>query len=126
LNGLLASWKDERNNDTQTVSFKAQLLKVIYDTVPAIAGVRAARPKANTFLASQSAGQVLIRIADGKAGDFEALGIYNMLGHRVATLHPTGYMYLWNGRTEAGAQASTGVYFVQSGSRILGKFLYRN
>lgn len=126
LNGLLAPWKDEKNNDTQTVVFKAQMLKVTYDTVATPAGVRAAKPKADNFLASQSAGQVLIRPADGKAALFEAIGIYNMLGHRVTTLHPTGYMYLWNGRTEAGAQAPTGVYFVQSGSRILGKFLYRN
>jgi hypothetical protein len=126
LKGLLEAWKDEKNNDTQTVSFKAQMLKVTYDTVPAIANVRPAKPKAGGFFASQSAGQVLIRPADGKVAPSEALGIYNMLGHRVATLHPTGYMYLWNGRTAAGAQASTGVYFVQSGSRILGKFLYRN
>jgi hypothetical protein len=126
LNSLLKDWKDVKSNDTQTVVFKAQMLKVTYDTVPPIVGVRAAKPKASGFLASQSAGQVLIRPAEGKAGPAEALGIYNMLGHRVATLHPTGYLYLWNGRTTSGAQAPTGVYFVQSGSRILGKFLYRN
>lgn len=126
LASLLANWADIRSNDTQTVAFKAQMLKVTYDTVPPAARARAAKPKADGFLASQSAGQVLIRPAAGNSAPSEALGIYNMMGHRVATLHPTGYMYVWNGRTAAGAQAPTGVYFVQSGSRILGKFLYRN
>ena len=61
----------------------------------------------------------------GRSRPTEALGLSNMMGHRIATLHPTGYLYQWNGRTAAGAEAPTGVYFVQSGSRILGKFFYR-
>lgn len=126
LNGLLSAWKNEKNNDTQTVSFKAQMLRITYDTVPPTTGVRGAvsRSKGAGFQATQSGNLVMIRPAEGKVAASEALGLYNMIGHRVATLHPTGYFYNWNGRTAGGAEAPTGVYFVQSGSRILGKFFY--
>lgn len=125
-NTLLDAWKNETANDTQTVAFKVQILKVVYDSVPPPVGVRgAARPKAaSAFQATRSGNLMLIRPAEGKVSPEEALGLYNMMGHRIATLHPTGYLYQWNGRTAAGAEAPTGVYFVQSGSRILGKFFY--
>lgn len=57
-----------------------------------------------------------------KAG--EPLYLYNMLGGQVATLHPTGYLYQWNGKHASGADAPAGVYFVQGGGRILGRFLH--
>lgn len=121
---LLASWKDEVANDTQTITFKVQIMKVVYDSLQPT-GVRgAAKPKASEFQASRSGNLMLIRPGEGKLSTEEALGLYNMMGHRIATLHPTGYLYQWNGRTAAGADAPTGVYFVQSGSRILGKFFY--
>jgi hypothetical protein len=122
---LLASWKDEVANDTQTIAFKVQIMKVVYDSAPPPVGVRgAAKPKTSEFQASRSGNLMLIRPGEGKVSPEEALGLYNMMGHRIATLHPTGYLYQWNGRTAAGADAPTGVYFVQSGSRILGKFFY--
>lgn len=128
-NGLLDSWKNEKDNDTQTVSFKVQMLKVLYDSVPPPTGIRdrggmASKSKSAGFQASRSGNLMLIRPAEGKVAPDEALGLFNMMGHKIATLHPTGYLYQWNGRTAAGAEAPTGVYFVQSGSRILGKFFY--
>lgn len=123
---LLKNWKDEKDNDTQTVSFKVQLLKVIYDSIPSVSGIRggAAKSKPGSFQASQSGKIVFIRPGAGQGIPSEALGLYNMMGYKIATLHPTGYLYQWNGRTALGAEAPTGVYFVQSGARTLGKFFY--
>jgi len=84
---------------------------------------RAARAAAG-FQASQVGNLVLIQSGAPASGLSEPLGLYNMMGHKMAALHPTGYVYQWNGKTSAGAEAPTGVYFVQSGSRILGKFFY--
>lgn len=123
---LLDPWKDFKDNDTQTVSFKVQLIKATYDSIPPSTGIRggASRSKSAGFQSSQSGNLVLIRPGGNTIAPAEALGLYNMMGHKIATLHPTGYHYQWNGRTSAGAEAATGVYFVQSGSRILGKFFY--
>lgn len=124
--GLLNPWRGYKDNDTQTVSFKVQMLKVTYDSIQPAVGVRAtkvARP-GSALQAVQNGNSVLITHSAGRAVPAGALGLFNMLGHKVATLHPTGYAYQWNGRTAAGEEAQTGVYFVQSGSRVLGKFFY--
>lgn len=122
---LLRLWTGIKDNDSQVVDFKVQLIRVTYDSVqpPASLPRKVSKSKVSGFTANQTGRMVLIHPGEGQATS-EALGLYNMMGHKIATLHPTGYLYQWNGRTDVGAEASTGVYFVQRGSRILGKFFY--
>jgi hypothetical protein len=122
---LLDTWKAYIHSDTQHVDFTVQLIKITYDSLPSPASrILASKAKASGFQATQNGNMVLIQPGDKKAATGEALSLYGMMGNKVATLHPTGYVYQWNGKTSAGADASTGVYFVQSGNRILGKFFY--
>lgn len=122
---LLDTWKQYVTGPRLTVDFKVQLIKITYDSLPTpstrVAASRHA--KANGFQASQTGGAVLIKAgANAVAG--EPLSLYGMMGNKVTTLHPTGYYYQWNGKTAQGAEAPPGVYFVQAGNRILGKFFF--
>jgi hypothetical protein len=119
---LLNSWDNIKLADTQTVDYTLQLIRIRYDSVPSPAsGVSPRKAQASGFLARQTGDLVLIQTG-GMAGGSEPLALYNMLGNKVATLHPTGYLYQWNGKTASGSDAPPGVYFVQSGNRVLGKF----
>jgi hypothetical protein len=105
--------------------FKVQMLEVKYENKPApVVSIAAAKRPVPEFQTQQTGNLVLIRPGEKVAGSGEALGLYGMMGNKIATLHPTGYVYQWNGKTASGADAPTGVYFVQSGNRILGKFFY--
>lgn len=104
--------------------YTVQFLKVSYDSKQPTRVLTRNRPASSGFQANQTGDLVLIRPNVSASGTGEALSLYGMMGNKVATLHPTGYAYQWNGRTFAGANAPTGVYFVQSGNRILGKFFY--
>ncbi|MDB5104187.1 MAG: hypothetical protein JWP91_1876 [Fibrobacteres bacterium] len=124
---LLNTWKDFANSDTQKVEFTVQLIKLTYDSIATpISGARESKARIgrNGFQANQTGNLVLIRPGDTKFSSGEPLSLYGMMGSKIATLHPTGYMYQWNGKTAGGADAPTGVYFVQSGNRILGKFFF--
>ena len=126
---LLDSWKTYVNSDTQKVEFTVQLIKLTYDSLetPIATGLRAQKAKASGFQANQTGNLMLIqpgRLGEKQAAAGEALSLFGMMGNKIAILHPTGYAYQWNGRTAAGAEAPTGVYFVQAGNRILGKFFY--
>jgi hypothetical protein len=121
---LLKSWDSIKLADTQTVDYTLQLIRIRYDSVPSpISGLLPRKTQASGFQARQTGNLVLIQTGDKKVGA-EPLGLYNMLGNKVATIHPTGFLYQWNGKTTAGADAPTGVYFVQAGNRVLGKFFY--
>jgi hypothetical protein len=122
---LTDAWKTEVNNDSIHLNFKIQIIKVVYDsTAPTPLGLRGARTKVAGFHAEQVGNLVLINAGEWKQGVSEPLGLFNMMGQKVAALHPTGYLYQWNGKSSMGGDAGTGVYFVQSGSRVLGKFFY--
>ncbi len=107
------------------VRYRVQFLKVNYENKPA--PIRIAAPMRSTlpsgFLANQVGDLVLIQPGD-KSLNGQALSLYGMLGNRITTLHPTGFLYQWNGKTAVGADAPAGVYFVQAGNRVLGKFFY--
>ncbi len=121
---LLDTWKDYGNSDTQKVDFTVQLVKLMYDSLPTpISGIKSAKASQSGFQASQNGGMVLIKAGANVSGS-EPLSLYGMMGNKVASLHQTGYLYQWNGKTAVGADAPTGVYFVQSGNRVLGKFFY--
>jgi hypothetical protein len=121
---LLNTWKAYAPSDTQKIEFTVQLIKIMYDSLPSPqSGIRAAAAKATGFQVSQTGNLVLIQPGANNASG-EPLSLYGMMGNKIASLHPTGYIYQWNGKTASGADAPTGVYFVQSGSRILGKFFY--
>jgi hypothetical protein len=123
---LTEGWKTFTDNDTQHISIKVQLIKIYFDSIPSPGTDEVREVKANTagFQANQVGNLVLIQTGETKGAPSEPLGLFNMMGQKVATLHPTGYMYQWNGRTAVGAEAQTGVYFIQAGNRILGKFFY--
>jgi len=105
--------------------FQVQYLKVSYDSRQPNTGGISAGPKASSgFQVTRTGSLVLIRPGVQGQAAGEPLSLYGMMGNKVATLHPTGFAYQWDGRTSAGAEASTGVYFVQAGNRILGKFFY--
>jgi hypothetical protein len=121
---LLNSWDNIPLADTQTVDYTLQLIRIRYDSVPSPAsGLAAHKAQAGGFQARQTGNLVLIQTGEKAAGT-GPLGLYNMLGNKVATIHPTGYLYQWNGKTAAGSDAPTGVYFVQAGNRVLGKFFF--
>ncbi|MDB5050326.1 MAG: hypothetical protein JWO30_3397 [Fibrobacteres bacterium] len=122
---LLNQWKDSVNTDTRNVDFTVQLIHITYDSMETpITRIASVKPKASGFQVSQTGNLVLIQPGEKAANSSEPLSLYGMMGNKIATLHPTGYLYQWNGRTASGAEAPTGVYFVQSGARILGKFFY--
>jgi hypothetical protein len=120
---LLSSWDNIKMADTQTVDYTLQLIRIRYDTLPSPIGVKAQKTDASGFLARQTGNLVLIQTGE-RAAESGPLALYNMLGNKIATLHPTGFYYQWNGKTAVGADAPTGVYFVQAGNRVLGKFFY--
>lgn len=104
--------------------YMVQFIKVSYDSKPPTRILRRSRTASSGFQANQTGDLVLIRPGGNASAKGEALSLYGMMGNKVATLHPTGNAYQWNGRTSSGADSPTGVYFVQSGNRILGKFFY--
>jgi hypothetical protein len=122
---LVNAWKNITPADTQTIDFTVQLIKIAYDSLPSpVTRIVRNRQSGSGFQANQTGNLVLIQSGDKQASSNEPLSLYGMMGNKIATLHPTGYAYQWNGKTSAGAEAPTGVYFVQAGSRILGKFFY--
>jgi hypothetical protein len=113
------------NTDKRKIHYRVQFLKVSYENKPA-PNKLAAPPRealASGFRASQTGNLVLIQPGD-KSLQGQPLALYGMLGNKIAILHPTGFLYQWNGKTAVGANAPTGVYFVQAGNRVLGKFFY--
>lgn len=116
--------KQPSNSGTYRAWYRVQFLKVSYENKPAPNRVMPPhRALPSAFLARQTGNLVLIQIGDKSAGS-EPLGIYNMLGSKVASVHPIGAFYQWNGKTAIGSDAPAGVYFVQAGNRVLGKFFY--
>lgn len=121
---LISGWTSEVDNDTQHITIKVQLIKVYYDNDTSTAARPAPAVKAAAFQARQVGEMMLLQAGEAKGAPSEPLGLFDMMGRKVAVLHPTGYMYSWNGRTASGEQAPPGVYFAQTGNRILGKFFY--
>jgi hypothetical protein len=116
--------KQPKNSDKYRAHYRVQFLKVSFENKPAPNRVMPAhRSPHASFQARQTGNLVLIQTGEKGAGT-EPLGLYNMLGNKVASIHPTGYLYQWNGKSAAGADAPAGVYFVQAGNRVLGKFFY--
>ncbi len=121
---ILQGWKSEVFDANHKGSFRVQLIKVTYDTVPSPTGVRQSRSKVQRvsgFSVSQNGGQV--RITQGKAA-LAPIQLFDMLGHKVAQLYPTGDTYLWNGRNLQGHAAIGGIYFAESAGKVVGKFLF--
>lgn len=116
--------KDIPQGADRKIKFTVQMLEVRYENKPAPVSLAASKRKASGFQATRTGNLVLIQPGEKSARASEPLSLYGMMGNKIATLHPTGYVYQWNGKTSAGAEAPTGVYFVQSGNRILGKFFY--
>ena len=118
--------KQPANGPKYRAHYQVQFMKVSYENKPAPPS-RLTGPSrgavAGGFLASQTGNLMLIQIGD-KSVNGQPLSLFGMLGNRITTLHPTGYLYQWNGKTAAGGDAPTGVYFVQVGNRVLGKFFY--
>lgn len=105
------------------VRYWIQFLKVSYENKPST-GIRPSRhAPLSRFKSSQTGNLVLIQPGD-ESVEGQPLALYGMLGTKIATLHPTGFFYQWNGKTAAGADAPSGVYFIQAGNRVLGKFFY--
>ena len=116
--------KDIAQGADRKIKFTIQMLEVRYENKPAPVSLAVSKRKASGFRTTRTGNLVLIQPGENAVRASEPLSLYGMMGHKIAVLHPTGYVYQWNGKTSAGAEAPTGVYFVQSGSRILGKFFY--
>jgi hypothetical protein len=116
--------KDIPQGPDRKIKFTVQMVEVRYENKSAPVSLAASKRKASGFQATRTGNLVLIQPDGNSARASEPLSLYGMMGNKIATLHPTGYVYQWNGKTAAGAEAPTGVYFVQSGGRILGKFFY--
>ncbi len=123
---LLNGWKKYVKSPTLDVLLTVQLIKITFDSVPSpVSNFKIANPKPESGFQSLQMGKlVLIHPGLNKAGLSEPLNIYTMMGNKIATVHPTGYAYQWNGKATSGSEAPTGVYFVQIGNRTLGKFFY--
>jgi hypothetical protein len=121
---LVSSWKNYAPNDTQSLDFTVELIKITYDSVPTpVTGIAKSHSNPQNFHAQQIGNMTLIQIGDKRVGT-EPLSLFGMMGNKIATLHPIGYFYQWNGKTSTGADAPPGVYFVQAGNKVLGKFFY--
>lgn len=124
---FLKSWREIKLGPNRRAHFKVQIIKTVYDSIGPT--TQLAQPLAREgravpeFHASQTGKSVLIRLSE-KAPDAEVITLYNMMGRKVAVLHPTGNAFQWNGKTEGGSDAPKGIYFVQGRSGILGKFFY--
>lgn len=116
--------KDVAQGADRKIRFTVQMVEVRYENKPAPVSLAAPKRMPSGFQATRTGNLVLIRPGENSARASEPLSLFGMMGNRIATLHPTGYVYQWNGKTASGAEAPTGVYFVQSGNRILGKFFY--
>ena len=121
---LLAGIRNMTFDANHRSYFTVQFLEVKYENKPAPVALAQTRRSATHFQVSQTGNLVLIKPNEKSPMPHESVSLYGMMGNKVATLHPTGYVYQWNGRTSLGAEASPGVYFVQSGEKILGKFFY--
>jgi hypothetical protein len=131
---LLRGWKNIVFDSNRKGTFTVQMIKVTYDAqTTSLKKPRAAAPglrKPAGFSVQQADGQVRIRVdASEGAGAGQAANqalpsveLYDMFGHKVATLHATGSDYIWNGQTLEGYTARGGVYFAQSRGKVLGKF----
>ncbi|MDQ2999747.1 MAG: hypothetical protein M3Y08_00590 [Fibrobacterota bacterium] len=111
-------------NGNRKIKFTVQMLEVRYENKPAPISISASKKAVPRFQASQTGNLVLIRLGEKKSVGSTSLDLYGMMGQKIATLHPTGNSYQWNGKTSFGADAPTGVYFVQSSGKILGKFFF--
>lgn len=116
--------KNVTQNANRKIHFTVQMLQMSYENKPAPVSLVFSKKIASGFHATQTGNLVLIQPGEKGVGASEPLSLYGMMGNKIAALHPTGYMYQWNGKTSAGADCPTGVYFVQAGNRILGKFFY--
>jgi hypothetical protein len=129
---MLKSWKNIVFDANRKGTFTVQLIKVTYDAQTT--SVKKPRASANGlrksagFSAHQIEGQVRIRLdmpegaATNQPTHLASVELYDMFGHKVATLHATGNDYIWNGKTLDGYAARGGVYFAQSRGKVLGKF----
>lgn len=123
--GLLNSWKNITFDANRKGKFTVQLIKVIYDAAPTslnkpqVAAKAMRKPSAMSV--QQNEGQVRLRL-NMPENELGLVELYDMFGHKVAALHPTGSDYLWNGKTYEGYAARAGVYFAQSRGKVLGKF----
>ncbi len=102
-----------------------QMIKVVYDTAASPLPInRHLTHSKSTFSAWQQGRMVWIHAGRDLTARGEAVELYDMFGRKTADLHPSGYLYGWNGKSLSGDDASSGLYFARSGSRILGKFVY--
>lgn len=124
-NGLVSGWKNITFDANRRGKFTVQLIKVTYDAAttslhkPQVAAKPQRKPSALSV--QQNEGQVRLRL-NMPESELGLVELYDMFGHKVAALHPTGSDYLWNGQTVEGFPARAGVYFAQTRGKILGKF----
>jgi hypothetical protein len=125
LRGMLVdNLKVETKSDPKDLEYTLQMIYAIYDSIPSPVSISVPKRTLSGFQSSQTGNMVLVQLGEKNRNPNEPLSLYSMMGHKIAALHPTGYAYQWNGKTLSGADAQTGVYFVQAGNRILGKFFY--
>jgi hypothetical protein len=65
-----------------------------------------------------------LRINLPKAMRENFVTLYDMFGHRIAKLEVFNGVVFWNKKSEGNRGVTSGVYFLRSGSQILGKFMY--
>lgn len=121
---VLQGWKSVVFDANHQGAFTLQLIKLTYDSVPSPTALRPSPAKAQKAFGlsvSQNGGQVRITQGSGALGQIQ---LFDMLGHKVAQLRPTGAAYLWNGRNLQGQPAIGGIYFAESAGKVVGKFLY--
>lgn len=103
--------------------FSAQFIKVSYGNSPPVVGIKPAK-SVSDFSANQIGQMVFIRSEHQKFDFRETMNLLDMMGNKISSLYFNGNSYQWNGKTFAGSDASTGVYFIQTGNGVVGKFFY--
>ncbi len=123
---LTSPWAEYTKSATQDVLISLQMIKITYDSLPSpVTRLVTKRSATETgFQASQLGQMVILQPGLEKANTLQPVSIYGMMGNKIATLRPNGLSYAWNGKTETGIQAQTGVYFLRAGNIMLGKFFY--
>jgi hypothetical protein len=95
------------------VKLKADLGSPVVRLGPGL-GVSLSQARPNPFVTSTT-----FRLTLDAAVDAAEVGVYDLSGRRIATLHkgalPIGsHPFTWNGRVDGGGKAKAGVYFVRA------------
>ena len=124
VNTLLSTWKDKVFDTNSKGEITYQLFKTAFDSVATVVSTKYQnKSMGNAFSVTQAGKSIIIHLAKQNE-NMQPLYLMDMFGHQLKTIYPTGYSFIWNGNSSTENRLPSGVYFLQQGDKILGKFFY--